>query len=349
MRNRISHFVFITILVLLVITLYYLGDIRAIWPSGIVSTGFLQSQAYHELCLLLSAPALIYAAVIFRIRGAVAVTFAISAAIMPHALLFSPYPDPLFRELSFTAISLLLGVFIGNLLNNKERLAREQTKLERYTSETLEVQEKERQHLARELHDDTAQQLVDISHAIDKVIEGLDGGRTNATTELKQLRTDVEGVLESTRRVIQGLRPPLLEELGLEASLQWLAEETAEEAGIAINVNVKGEKVRFPGIIELTLFRIAQETLTNAKRYSQANNIEFNLEYLQDKVRLIVVDDGVGFDPVEHERLEKEGKFGLIGITERAHLVGGKAQVKSAPGKGTTISVELPLSRDEVP
>jgi signal transduction histidine kinase len=329
--------------VLLVIALYYLGDIEAVWPSGVAS-GFLQSQAYHELCLLLSAPALIYAAIIFRIKGAVAVTFAISAAIMPHALLFSPYPDPLFRELSFTAISLLLGVFIGNQLNNKERLSREQSKLERYVTETLEVQENERQHLARELHDDTAQQLVDVSHDIDKVIENLNEGRTNTVNELKQLRTDVEAVLDGTRRVIQGLRPPLLEELGLEASLQWLAEETANETGIAINVKVEGEKVRFPGIIELTLFRIAQETLTNAKRYSQANHIELSLEYLQDRVRLIAVDDGIGFDQVEHERLEKEGKFGLTGITERARLAGGKAWVKSAPGKGTTVRVELPIA-----
>jgi signal transduction histidine kinase len=342
-RNKLKHFVLITILVLLVVALYYLGDIWAIWPDGISSRLF-QSQAYHELCLLLSAPALIYAAVMFRIKGAVAVTLAISAAIMPHALLFSPYPDPLFRELSFTAISLLLGVFIGNQLNNKERLAREQTKLERYVAETLTVQEKERQHLARELHDDTAQQLVDVSHGIDEVVENLGEGGKEAVNGLKEMRTEVEAVLDSTRRIIQGLRPPLLEEMGLEASMQWLAEETAKETGISIDVTVKGEKVRFPSMIELALFRIAQEALTNARRYSRAKHIDLSLEYLRDKVRLIVSDDGIGFNQVEHEQLEKEGKFGLTGITERARLAGGKAWIKSAPGKGTNITVEMPIA-----
>lgn len=343
MRGRVRHVGLILIETLVVTALYYLGDYPQLGFSG-ATYDFLNGQIYHELCLLLFVPALIHAAMVFRIRGVIGVSVIFSLAILPHAFLFSPYADPVFREISFTAISLLLGSIVASQVNSRERLEKEQAKLERHMSQTLEAQEMERQHLAHELHDETAQALIDISHRIDALVDGSSGSEMSKRPELDSLRADVDGVLEGTRRFIQGLRPPLLEELGLAPALRWLAEQAAEEAGFEVTVDVAGAGTRLPGITELTLFRIAQEAMANVKKHSKATTVSLNAWSSQDTVQLVIVDDGTGLVPADFGQLEKEGKFGLVGMIERARLAGGSARVQSEPGRGTSVMVVLPLA-----
>ena len=342
MRGKEKSLFIIALLALLAVTFYYLGDLSWLGSSRL-GGGFFTSQGYHELCLLAFFGPVVWAAFAFRIRGGIIVAILESLAILPHSFYFSPYPDPLFRLTAFAVISVLLAGLIGRELNNKEELQKQQSRLRRLLSQTMDAQERERRYLARELHDESAQALVDISHDIDELLEAKQGSGIASKDKLRQLRSDVETVLEGTRRFIRGLRPPLLEEMGLGPSLKWLAEEITDELGIEVSVELPEEEQRLPDLQEQNLFRIAQEVLTNARRHSQASKIWLSLALSNDKVHLRIEDNGVGFTIPTQDELVNEGRFGLIGIRERARLSGGNVRIESTLGKGTVINVEMPI------
>jgi signal transduction histidine kinase len=345
MPGNKKHLGAIVLLLLTGVLLYYLGDLSWL-GGGSLKNGFLAGQAYHEMCLLVITVSVIYATIIFRLGGGIIASLMGSAALVPHALFFSTYQDPFFREATFAIISLLLTAFIGTLLNSRDRITVEQQRLEIFISQTLERQELERQYLAHELHDETAQELVDISHRIDELLEDKNGTRPYVANTLTQLRHDVDRVLEGTRRLIQGIRPPLLEELGLKPALLWLVDQTAEEAGIEIRLGIVEPMPRIAGAVEMSLFRIAQEALTNAKRHSQATQIDLAIMVEGKQVVMKVTDNGAGFHVPNAEALVRRGKFGIMGIMERARLVGGDVQVESVPGIGTTVIAQMPLGDD---
>ncbi len=344
MSRKLGHAVLISSWITIASLLYYLGDLS--WLGrGRIEWHFLSGQAYHELCLLLLTGPVIYAASAFRIKGGIVVSLLASAAITPRAFLFSPDPDPFFRLVTFAVLTLLLAALIGGQLNSRERLEKEHARLEQFLSETLGAQERERRYLARELHDETLQALVDVSHEIDDLLETAN----NAGTEdsLKQLHGEVDSILNGTRQFIRGLRPPLLDEMGLGPSLKWLAEEVATEENAELSLNFPDEDLKLPDAVELAMYRIAQEALNNARKHSQATRIELALTFSDDRVKLRVADNGVGFPVAPQDKLLSEGKFGLIGIMERARLIRGTARIESASGKGTVVTVEVPVPRPE--
>jgi signal transduction histidine kinase len=340
MRRKAGHIAAIVLSALVVVLLLYLGDLPWLsppWPSPDVLAG----QAYNELCLLLFTGPVVYAAIVFRVRGGVILSLAVSAAVLPHALLFSPYPDPLFRLATFLIVTVLLAGFIGGQLSSNERLQREHARLGHFLSETMGAQEKERRYLAHELHDESLQALVDMSHSIDELLESGDGPAMK--NKLRQLRRDADAIVEGTRRFIRGLRPPLLEEMGLAAALGWLAEELADECHIEVSTSLEDEVPGLSEPMELSLFRIAQEALNNVRKHSQATEVQVSLTTGRGKVQLRIADNGVGFAIPASDSLASQGKFGLIGMAERARLAGGSLHVESAAGKGTIIIAEMPV------
>jgi signal transduction histidine kinase len=346
MRGKEKPLCLIVLLTLLAVILYYLGDLSWLGSSQLEGS-FFGSQAYHELCLVAFFGPVVWAAFAFRIRGGIIISILESLAILPHSFYFSPYPDPLFRLAAFTVISVLLAGLIGRELNNKEELQKQQSRLGRLLSQTMDTQEREKRYLARELHDESAQALVDISHDIDELLEAKQRTGIASKDKLRKLRSDVETVLEGTRRFIKGLRPPLLEEMGLGPSLRWLAEELSEEQGIEVSVDVQDQGKRLSEVQELNVFRIAQEALNNVRKHSKANRATLHLVVAEGKVQLRVEDNGVGFVVPVQDELANAGKFGLIGIRERARLAGGMARIESTAGKGTVITVEMPVLNAE--
>ena len=150
--------------------------------------------------------------------------------------------------------------------------------------------------------------------------------------------------VDEARRLIGGLRPPILDESGIVAAIEYLCSDHRQSGESQIEFVHQVQFHRLTAPLEVALFRIVQECLTNACRYSQSPKIRVELSQLEDRVRLTVQDWGVGFDPQE----VKGERFGLRGIRERVRLLGGTADINSAPGEGTTITVELPLAEGDI-
>jgi PAS domain S-box-containing protein len=224
---------------------------------------------------------------------------------------------------------------------------RMQNNLRYYISQVIRAQENERLRIARELHDDTAQALVKLSRRLDDLASGLDRLPKKVRLRIAGLHQEVGLILEGVRRFSQDLRPSILDDLGLLPALKWLATDLGEQ-GIAVEVSVEGAERRLPSEVELALFRIAQEALNNVKKHSRASRVDLTVRYEEGSVTLSVDDDGQGFRlPERIGDLAASGKLGLIGMQERARLLGGTFTVRSEPGKGTSVVVTLPLS--EIP
>jgi PAS domain S-box-containing protein len=220
---------------------------------------------------------------------------------------------------------------------------RMQENLSFYLHQVTKAQEEERKRISLELHDDTVQALVVLSRRLDALASGGKGLSEDNRLQLEGLWQQTNNIIQGVRRLSQDLRPAALDSLGLRATLEWLASDVAEYSGIETKVNVVGRERRLPGEIELELFRIAQEAMRNVWRHSKATRAGIKVEFDPTKTRITVSDNGKGFDiPQRMGDLAKEGKLGLAGMQERARLIGATLTVKSQPGKGSSITVELP-------
>jgi len=214
------------------------------------------------------------------------------------------------------------------------------------TRRVLQAQEEERKRIARELHDESAQSLSTLLIGIDLLEQSLSAESQGAVREpLDRLRRLAKGTLDEIRSLSHDLRPTILDDVGLEAALEWLGAELAQGFRGEVRVEVE-QGARQAGIGpegELALFRIAQEALNNARKYAHASVIEVGLIVEAREARLTVRDDGTGFDLAALQGPTRDGGLGLYGMRERAALVGGDLEIESAPGQGTRIDVRLPL------
>lgn len=228
----------------------------------------------------------------------------------------------------------------ANRLREAER--RESLKAELYRR-VVGAQEAERQRIARELHDETGQSLTAIGMGMRSVAASLREDPAKASGRLRELESLVDRSLNELQRLIADLRPSHLDDLGLPAALRWYAGEIEERTSLKVSVEVFGEPRALPAAVNTALFRIAQEALTNVVRHAQAEHAELRLRFTDDHLDLVVSDDGRGFDPRPIPGRERPA-FGLLGIEERATLLGGRARVRSRPGEGTQVEVSLPYS-----
>lgn len=215
-----------------------------------------------------------------------------------------------------------------------------QDQLRRLSSQVLTAQEQERKRIARDLHDDTAQELASLIVRL-RLLERLDN-TADMKEGLGQMREMAASTLEGVRRLARNLRPRTLDDLGLVAALRWYVSDFAERWGIPVTLQTEGMDERVPAEIELVLYRIAQEALTNLAKHAQAEQGKVILQRRGSRVRLIVQDDGVGFDPDRAVSLKKGG-LGLFGMEERLALVGGRLLINSSPGRGTRVEAQVPL------
>ncbi|MFP3853630.1 MAG: sensor histidine kinase, partial [Anaerolineales bacterium] len=211
----------------------------------------------------------------------------------------------------------------------------------------VSAQEAERKRMARELHDDTGQTLTAIGLGLRAVSRMIDQEPTRAQDNLDHLEGLVNQSLEELQRMIADLRPSHLDDLGLAAALRWYAQELESRDRLQVNVNVEGEVRRLEPAVGTALFRIAQEALTNVIKHAQTDQAEVRLRYAPDVMLLQVVDHGRGFDQETLEE-ERRSSFGLLGMQERAELLGGALRIVAEPGQGTRIHVSIPCGEGGV-
>jgi signal transduction histidine kinase len=222
------------------------------------------------------------------------------------------------------------------------QVAERTARLSDLLAKIISAQEEERRRLARELHDETAQTIGALSIALDRARHGLSDAPPEAVGQLQEAQSIARRLLEETRRLILDLRPMALEDLGLVPAIRWYAESHLQEKDVTTAIELDRPALRLAPHLEVALFRIAQEAINNIARHAEARRATIRLDFSDKAVRITVTDDGRGFD-VERA-LASGGSIGLIGLQERARLLSGRMDIRSQAGRGTQLTVEVPIT-----
>ena len=220
-------------------------------------------------------------------------------------------------------------------------LERSNERLQTLSKRMLTIQEEERRAISRELHDDIGQTLSALKIGLHRLA-------TTSAAEHPALVAECLGAadqaLAKLRLLAMDLRPPQLDQLGLQEALEWLAQRQSAASGLAIACKFGGIGTRPPPAVEGACYRIAQEALNNATRHAKAKAVLISVESDAAVLTLVIHDDGIGFDEqAARQQLARSGSMGLIGMEERAQLAGGRLKLRTAPGAGTTITATFPL------
>lgn len=208
----------------------------------------------------------------------------------------------------------------------------------------IQAQEDERLRVSRQIHDGPAQTMTNLVLRAEICERLLDMDPTRAKTELSGLKSAVNNTLQETRRFIFDLRPMILDDLGLEPTLRRYVQQFAEKYKIEGGVTVNGLNGRLPLPMEVAIFRIAQEALSNISRHAHANHAQVTIDANIDELTVTIEDDGAGFN-VDESKMKDPKKTGLSSMKQRAEMFGGQVNVESAPGRGTRIVTTLPVDQ----
>jgi len=353
---RTPHFWIIIVITSFLVFIYHLWPWREwFFNSGIWQFLTFLSRLYplavlefrfHFVGILFILP-IIYAAIVYKWQGAVIVTAA--ALIYPVWILLTRSQATV--ELWLTNIGLLLlptalvvAISIELELRRRERMVFMERERERqtYLDRVVDARENERQRLAQELHDDTIQTLL----AVASYAEALESPDENNMAEMKRkagwIKKTTRNAMEDLHRICIDLRPSVLDDLGLISALRWLTKSTNTENNVKVTLDIKGLNRRLSPELEVAIFRVVQEALSNIKRHSNAKEAVIVLEVGAKSFTIMIRDDGKGFIPPQKlTDLVTEGKLGLIGIHERIKALGGTLEIHTAPACGTKLSIEI--------
>ncbi|MEW6030290.1 MAG: sensor histidine kinase [Chloroflexota bacterium] len=223
-------------------------------------------------------------------------------------------------------------------MSHKVRAAQEG--LHDYIGAITSAQEEERTRLARELHDDTIQAVIALKQRVQLAQKSVkeQGGRYS----LKELEILAEQTIENLRRLTRALRPIYLEDLGLVTALEMLSRETSQNNHLVVDFQRTGQERRLAREVELSLYRIAQEALNNVVKHSKATHVDLKIAFEDSEIQMEVSDNGSGFRvPSSPTEFAPSGHFGLLGVHERADLIGARLEIESDLGRGTRLSIRL--------
>jgi len=232
-----------------------------------------------------------------------------------------------------------IKVLQNSMIIMADKLKFAQKNLQRYIGSITNSIENERRNLARELHDDTLQTLIALGQNTQFARHWNEDPKVGKS--LDQIISLTDAGIKNLRRHVQGLRPIYIEDLGLTTALSMLALNDLNPNGIKVHFQQNGIEQRLDPDVEMSLYRIAQEALNNTFRHAKAKNTWIKIDFHENDVEMEIRDDGIGFNiPVESYYFASRGHFGLLGIKERADLIGAKLRIESIKGKGTRISVQ---------
>jgi len=225
----------------------------------------------------------------------------------------------------------------------EENLKRSYEEIRQLASNIEKIREEEKIKIAREIHDELGQQLTGLKMDVSWLSKKLNAGDTLLQGKIKEIMLLLDETVKSVRRIASELRPGMLDDLGLVAAMEWQSEEFEKRSGIKVDFSHSMQNDKLPAHLSTGLFRIYQESLTNVARHAKANNTSVSLYQLNDEVILKISDDGKGFDAKE---IANKRTLGLLGMKERTMMMGGKYEITSVRGKGTTVTVTVSLPQE---
>jgi len=242
-------------------------------------------------------------------------------------------PKPVVPEI----LKAKVAVFV-ELFRKSERLRESEEKLRRLAAHLISVREEERTHIAREIHDELGQVLTGLKMEVTWLAKRLkEKPLIEKTDSMCKL---IDTTVQTVRKIATGLRPEMLDDMGLIAAVAWQAKEFQKRTGIRCRAKLPPETVKLDVDVSTTMFRIFQEIVTNVARHSRATRVDLELSANEERVALDVIDNGVGIADAE---LNGKKSLGLLGMHERALLFGGEVKVTGTPGHGTRVSVSIPM------
>ncbi|HET7091040.1 MAG TPA: GAF domain-containing sensor histidine kinase [Anaerolineae bacterium] len=231
----------------------------------------------------------------------------------------------------------------GELARAQDELAKKAEELQRLLRITVQVQEEERTRIARDLHDGSNQLITAALYEIQAAQESIGGQRREVALQKLEIAKGLLRSIEAeNRQIISGLHPPVLDAQGLAPALKWHATGFQKHYGVACALKVSGQPLRLSPEAETAVYRIVQEALNNVAAHAQAHRVEVRVEFKPERLRVLVEDDGAGFD-YGSALTKVSGQMGLIGMRERAQSIGGQIQIQSMPGQGTRLTLDVPL------
>jgi PAS domain S-box-containing protein len=231
---------------------------------------------------------------------------------------------------------------ISDRAKAERELRRAHDELRELSQAMHQVCESERTRIARELHDELGQALTALKMDVDLLGSSLPGNRSDLVERTEAMRELLDSTVATTRRISSDLRPLVLDDLGLGAAAEWLAQSFSQRTQIPCDLRVDAACAQLGEPHASALFRIMQESLTNVAKHARAHRVSVRLERSGDGAVLTVSDDGVGMDPAARPNPRS---FGLRGIGERVMLLGGEVHIESRPETGTTVAARIPLAR----
>jgi two-component system sensor histidine kinase DegS len=224
-----------------------------------------------------------------------------------------------------------------------ERAARRPTTRPLEASSQLDALERQQRRLAFDIHDGPAQALSACLLQLE-LIDALDGS-DELRSEIEELRRLIEDALDSLRAMAAELRPSSLDANGLVPKIRQYLDQLTEHSGMRVGLKVDGTEQPLSSSAQFAIFRVMQEALTNARVHGRADKAVVELDFGSDATACSVIDDGAGFDPASETAADERSGMGLVGMHERAALLGGTLDVASAPGEGTTVTLRIPVWR----
>jgi len=222
----------------------------------------------------------------------------------------------------------------------KDELIATTRQLRELASHLQAIREEERTYIAREIHDGLGQQLTALKMDISWLNKKWNAGTESISNKLKGALELVDTTINEVRKMASRLHPSILDDLGLAEAIAWQTREFSSRTGIAVNCSIDVPDEKFSNAVSVAVFRICQEALTNIARHADATIVTGCLQRKNNTLYFNITDNGKGFDLNEQS---KKRTLGLLSMKERVFMLNGKYSVKSSPGKGTEISVEIPL------
>jgi signal transduction histidine kinase len=221
-------------------------------------------------------------------------------------------------------------------------------KLRQLTRQIISAQESERKEISRELHDEIVQTLVGINVELSALGKGTSDGLHNLKDKIARTQRLVENSVKAVHRFARELRPAVLDDLGLIPALHAYSKNLAERKKLKIEMTAFGGVEALGATKRTVLFRVAQEALTNVARHAHATRVRISITKLADAIRMEIGDNGRSFSVKKTMLAKNPYRLGLIGMRERVEMVGGNFTIESAPGTGTTVRAEVPLTTDRI-